>query len=58
MLDECGAEYWEAGYSADPEKSRIFYDRLKEVTDYCRSIEVQTVVNGSRAFCDLGDYYL
>jgi|GEM_PF-1191102 len=58
FLDECDADYWELGYSRDQEKSQIFYNRLKEVTDYCKSIGVQTVVNGARVFCDLGDYYL
>lgn len=58
FLDECDTDYWEIGYSRDPEKCRVFYNKLKEVTEYCRSIGVKTVVNGSRAFCDLGDYYL
>ncbi len=58
FLDECDLEYWELGYSNNSDKCQIFYNRLKEVTDYCKSIGVQTVVNGTRAFCDLGDYYL
>jgi len=58
FLDECDVNYWELGYSSQPDKCQIFYNRLKEATDYCRSIGIQTVVNGSRAFCDLGDYFL
>ncbi|MDF2540319.1 MAG: hypothetical protein K0S47_37 [Herbinix sp.] len=58
FLDECDVEYWEIGYSSNEKNCQIFYDKLKEVTDYCKSIGIQTVVNGARAFCDLGDYYL
>ncbi len=58
FLDECDVAYWEQDYPNQPDKCEIFYNRLKEITDYCKSIGIMTVVNGSRAFCELGDYYL
>ncbi|GHU41462.1 hypothetical protein FACS1894111_03780 [Clostridia bacterium] len=58
FLDECDVDYWKMGYAKDPDKCQTFYDRLKAVTDFCKANDILTVVNGTRAFCDLGDYYL
>jgi len=58
FLDECEVSYWNADYPNQQDKCNIFYDRLKAITDYCKSIGIETIVNGSRAFCELGDYFL
>lgn len=58
FIDECDVAYWGEDYPNQPDKCKVFHDRLKVITDYCKSIELRTVVNGSRAFCELGDYYL
>ncbi|TCO69830.1 hypothetical protein [Marinisporobacter balticus] len=58
FLDECDIAYWERNAYSQPDKVKIFYDRLKEVTEYTKHIGFETVVNGSRAYAELGDYYL
>ncbi|MCT4618295.1 MAG: hypothetical protein N4A62_02790 [Marinisporobacter sp.] len=58
FLDECDLAYWEQNAYTQPDKVKKFYDRLKEVTEYAKGIGLETVVNGSRAYAELGDYYL
>jgi hypothetical protein len=58
FLDECDVAYWKQEYSHDKEKQKRFYIRLKEITDYIRSLGMESIVNGTRSFAELGDYYL
>lgn len=58
FLDECDLGYWEEDVYNQSDKVKIFYDRLKEVTVYAESIGLKTIVNGNKAYAELGDYYL
>ncbi|MFD0713559.1 hypothetical protein [Paenibacillus sp. GCM10027626] len=58
FLDECDIAYWDPSYSQDEAKQQRFYTRLQELTDYIRSLGMESVINGTRAFAGLGDYYL
>lgn len=58
FFDECEVGYWNLDYYTNPEKIEKFWLFLKEVCDWCRDIGLITVVNGVRAFCDCGDYWL
>ena len=56
--DECEVGYWDISYYDNPEKAAIFRSRLKEICDYCTIIGLETVVNGVRAYMDVGDYWM
>ena len=58
FLDECDVAYWDFAYQNNPEKQKRFYTRLKEITEYIRSLDMESVVNGTRSFAGLGDYFL
>lgn len=58
FLDESDIAYWDPTYQNDPEKQQRFYTRLEEITDYIRSLDMESIVNGTRSFAELGDYFL
>lgn len=58
FLDECDIAYWDVAYQEDTAKQLIFHSRLKEITQYINSLGMESVVNGTRSFAELGDYYL
>ncbi|MCR8656989.1 hypothetical protein [Paenibacillus endoradicis] len=58
FLDECDIAYWDATYQEDTIKQQIFHSRLQEITLYIKSLGMESVVNGTRSFAELGDYYL
>ena len=57
FLDECEVGYW-GDYYEDDAKAGIFEDGLKEVCDYCRSLGLETLVNGVAAYANYGDWFL
>lgn len=42
----------------DSEKQQVFYNDLKEITEYIRSLGMESIINGTRSFAELGDYFL
>lgn len=58
FLDECDISYWDAAYQNNPEKQKKFYASLQEITTYIRSLDMESIINGTRSFATLGDYYL
>jgi len=58
FLDESDIAYWDASYQEDTTKQQIFYSRLQEITQYITSLEMESVVNGTRSFAELGNYFL
>lgn len=57
FLDECEVGYW-GDYYEDEETASVFESGLKEVCDYCRSLGLESLVNGVSAYSDFGDYFL
>lgn len=58
FFDECEVGYWDLSYYTQEDKCAIFQNALQELCDYCRDIGLITVVNGVRAFAQVGDYWL
>ena len=57
FLDECEVGYW-GNYYEDDEKSAIFEDGLKEICSYCKTVGLETIVNGVSAYASYGTYFL
>lgn len=57
FLDECEVGYW-GNYYDNEEMANTFENGLKEVCEYCRSLGLETLVNGVSAYSDYGDYFL
>lgn len=58
FLDECDIAYWDTAYQEEADKQQIFYSRLQEITQCIKSLGMESVVNGTRSFAELGHYYL
>lgn len=57
FLDECEVGYW-GDYYEDEETASVFESGLKEVCDFCRSLGLESLINGVSACSDFGDYFL
>lgn len=58
FLDECEVGYWDFSYYDNPEKCEIFREGLLEATSYCSSVGLESIVNGTAAYGDIGTYYM
>lgn len=58
FLDESDVAYWDNSDLQDSVKQQLFYEDLKEITDYIRSLGMESIINGTRSFAELGDYFL
>lgn len=56
FFDECDITYWKEDYTQDD--LDVFSAGMKELCDFCRSIGLPCVVNGSVGFAKYGDYWL
>lgn len=58
FFDECEVGYWNLDYYNNPEKCEIFREGLIEATSYCSSLGLESIVNGTAAYSDIGTYYM
>lgn len=58
FFDECEVGYWNMNYYKDPEMAKIFEDGLKYISNYCKSLGLEVIINGVSAYSKIGDYFL